>query len=712
MPCAPFSPTVAITIRALEFYRVAHLRCPHLSIHAFVKTLCDLHMVPFKASLILQFSIAFDLYISIRNSVQADVQTALSRDTADYRLKNLCPPCTYKLEDEDPLKFAMLYTVDGNDSLKRIVRREAAPEESHGTEPILGKSSESTDTRDAGQGMYLTREQVDMWSKEILSATVPNYTEDPDSENPCAERWKNMKEELTRRMWGIFEETGLFLALCRHGFVLLLADMVRSGELSKYPLAIANKMMAVFGPDLAMGYDIGCRFKTTLNNSPLGVQARALNHSTLVGAFHGHAHNRLCQLRFLATYVEGLGLEDLEGCERFFSKSNALAGSTRYASIFHRRQAIIEYSKHNDAFETYQNLSTFLLNNYKQALTILNSRPTVLLALQKAGAVDGKGVEQWLQDEEVYLRGLTKEPLQETLEMEYYSRLVALQSSSRDVRAKDRTASMETARRHAMENDSQNLDAVQALEQKLCITVRWRPFSSEWKDAAVKVSMRTYQRAIDSLEGLVVARIFELTKMNQSHTGYHLRQHIGAALKARSQAVRTALDRYNLAALSMTPPRQCLDWDEVVTYAFLSDFDLLRDTRQDIRSKPWATPAARLALDQWFKLLRAEEEIKRLNVEIRRFHTYLYAEDAHLRSKEVEIASVNPSLAHQRARFNSHHDVILRKVYALPGYTGNPKLDEGEVELEEEQASEDHDEVQLGALLNVLTMSSDGPAAL
>ena len=54
---------------------------------------------------------------------------------------------------------------------------------------------------------------------------------DYDDDNPCAERWNNMKSAFTAKMWGIFEETGLFLALCRHGFVLLLADMVRSGEL-------------------------------------------------------------------------------------------------------------------------------------------------------------------------------------------------------------------------------------------------------------------------------------------------------------------------------------------------------------------------------------------------------------------------------------------------------------------------------------------------
>jgi len=74
-------------------------------------------------------------------------------------------------------------------------------------------------------------------------------------------------------------------------------------------------MLDIFGSDLGGGFDIGCRFETTLDNSPLGPHTRALNHTTLVGSFHGHAHRHLCQLRHLATYIKGLGLEDLEGCE-------------------------------------------------------------------------------------------------------------------------------------------------------------------------------------------------------------------------------------------------------------------------------------------------------------------------------------------------------------------------------------------------------------
>jgi hypothetical protein len=236
IPCAPYSPTAAITISALEFYRIIHLRCPHISIQAFVKTICDLHCSPFKPYLSRQFSISFDLYLSIRRYVDEMVQRTLKRDTPDWRLRHVCPPCTYILEDEPKLQFNMLYTVDGNDSLKRIIRRETTgiTDSSTTTVPILGNSSESADTRRAGNGLYLTNEQVDQWSTEMLIAISPTYVEDDTDQNPCAERWRNMRTELTAKMWGIFEETGLFLALCRHGFVLLLADMIRSGELYVY----------------------------------------------------------------------------------------------------------------------------------------------------------------------------------------------------------------------------------------------------------------------------------------------------------------------------------------------------------------------------------------------------------------------------------------------------------------------------------------------
>jgi hypothetical protein len=49
IPCSPISPSVAISIDALELYRVARLRNPHFSIQAYVKSICDLHGVSFFA---------------------------------------------------------------------------------------------------------------------------------------------------------------------------------------------------------------------------------------------------------------------------------------------------------------------------------------------------------------------------------------------------------------------------------------------------------------------------------------------------------------------------------------------------------------------------------------------------------------------------------------------------------------------------------------
>jgi hypothetical protein len=81
------------------------------------------------------------------------------------------------------------------------------------------------------------------------------------------------------------------------------------------------------------------------------------------------------------------------------------------------------------------------------------------------------------------------------------------------------TNNIETTRRHAIENHEKDLKVVQELEMKLGVTRRWVPEDQEWKDAGRLVANRKFQRALDHLESLVVARIFELSKMNQAGTG-------------------------------------------------------------------------------------------------------------------------------------------------------------------------------------------------
>ncbi|KAF7361196.1 hypothetical protein MSAN_01151700 [Mycena sanguinolenta] len=187
--------------------------------------------------------------------------------------------------------------------------------------------------------------------------------------------------------------------------------MVRSGELTKYPLAIENALLDTFGPNIGLGYDVGCGHETTIKCSPLAAKAKALNLTML--------------LKYLAMYVNGLGIEDLEGCEWLFSKSNGLARSVRYSSMFHRKQTIRTYLAHLDTFETYPNLSTFLVNNYKQAVEIINGEPALKLAMAKAGVTE-EVLKNHLADEKAYLDRLSKEPEGETDQINYYQKLVNL----------------------------------------------------------------------------------------------------------------------------------------------------------------------------------------------------------------------------------------------------------------------------------------------
>src|SRR5882724_5614508 len=94
IPSNPLMPSVCITIQSLKLYPIAHLCSPHLSIQAFVKTLCDLHSVSPAFSIIVdfacqvefccylsrQFSIALDVYLNIQCCVDHLVQVQLNHN--------------------------------------------------------------------------------------------------------------------------------------------------------------------------------------------------------------------------------------------------------------------------------------------------------------------------------------------------------------------------------------------------------------------------------------------------------------------------------------------------------------------------------------------------------------------------------------------------------------------------------------------------------
>ena len=140
--------------------------------------------------------------------------------------------------------------MDGNDSLKRILHREPAPV-TDGDEALqVGASIESPDSRQVGRDYYLTREKVDRWAKDALEQLL--QVDKDGEETPCEACWQNMINEVAARMWGIFDETGVFLALCRHGFVLVIADMVQSGELYVFLVTFFGQQCSciLLGPNI------------------------------------------------------------------------------------------------------------------------------------------------------------------------------------------------------------------------------------------------------------------------------------------------------------------------------------------------------------------------------------------------------------------------------------------------------------------------------
>jgi hypothetical protein len=51
IPCSPFRPTFAVATRLLQMYYRLQVRCPHLAVQPFIRSLYDLHgvrpMVPY-----------------------------------------------------------------------------------------------------------------------------------------------------------------------------------------------------------------------------------------------------------------------------------------------------------------------------------------------------------------------------------------------------------------------------------------------------------------------------------------------------------------------------------------------------------------------------------------------------------------------------------------------------------------------------------------
>ena len=192
-----------------------------------------------------QYRVAYDVYLEILRRVSLRVSQALGHTGPNWRARNSCPSCHYKVEDEPDLRFPFQIALDGNNSAKFV-------------DPALRGGRERSDPRNGQSDIWIDEQYVDRFKNEVQNARhrhrhrhrntliassdtadpddpwVDCDNEDQDSNEPvnvCVDHWRNAAPEARKRMFSVFRKSGIFIAVCRHGFLLSICDMVRSGEL-------------------------------------------------------------------------------------------------------------------------------------------------------------------------------------------------------------------------------------------------------------------------------------------------------------------------------------------------------------------------------------------------------------------------------------------------------------------------------------------------
>lgn len=83
----------------------------------------------------------------------------------------------------------------------------------------------------------------------------------------------------------------------------------------------------------------------------------------------------------------------------------------------------------------------------------------------------------------------------------------------------EKTRKEDAERRRVLARHERCITAVDDLERRLDIDLRWLPNSEEWREAEKLSREYRYRKALDKLQVLIVGRLLELSKANMVETG-------------------------------------------------------------------------------------------------------------------------------------------------------------------------------------------------
>ncbi|KAL4079175.1 hypothetical protein J3A83DRAFT_4356133 [Scleroderma citrinum] len=344
----PTSPTIAISISMLELYCLLQLHKLSFSVKVYVKVICDLYKWPFQ-----------HCYCTTLANVDDSVAVAL--------IKNACPPCRYKLQDEPELKFSCMLVFDGNSSLSQMT---------------VATGHQVADLQVFWSDYFLDSDYVDLFANRVgCNTEADNGSLNHDNSDNinvafpstvpldmnCTENWKAVAADSKKKSWRIFEETSIFASACWHGMILWIVDMIQSGKLFKYPLAMVDKVLSL---------------STMINSTSLSSKFWALKSCMCIDAFHGYSHNY------------GSGLEDFETMEYIFSILNQLASITCYSSPYTHQLAINAFFRQWNE-DCYLNLGQTLYRNYAQVLQIIQDETEAIEQAKISLGVSSEDLASW-----------------------------------------------------------------------------------------------------------------------------------------------------------------------------------------------------------------------------------------------------------------------------------------------------------------------------
>jgi hypothetical protein len=100
---------------------------------------------------------------------------------------------------------------------------------------VLSHTAHADSFPDATNPIIDALPEADVNTEDVAWLNVTEIDELARCINTCVERWRNAGPEARKKMFTLFAVAGIFLAVCRHGHVLVMCDMIRSGELYVFP---------------------------------------------------------------------------------------------------------------------------------------------------------------------------------------------------------------------------------------------------------------------------------------------------------------------------------------------------------------------------------------------------------------------------------------------------------------------------------------------